>query len=330
MSEPLLRVEDLSLALDRHHGGATVVNRISFDVAAGGALGIVGESGSGKSLTLRAAMGLLPAAVEVGSGSISLNGEQLAFSGRAARRQRRRKLAMVFQDSLSSLDPVYSVGTQIAEVGRHVMGLPRARAWTRAVELLDLVGIREPQRRAHAYPHELSGGMRQRAMLAIALATEPQLLLCDEPTTALDVTVQAQVLELLAKLRRELGLTLIFVSHDLAVVRQLCDDLIVMYTGRLVETGPTAELLVAPRHPYTQGLLAATLDLDGPPGSVRPIPGSIPEPGRLPSGCSFRPRCTYATAECASFDMPLLPTSGQLATGLRESACLHWEKVAKR
>ncbi len=322
MNEPLLRVEDLTLALDRHHGGATVVDRVSFEVATGGALGIVGESGSGKSLTLRAAMGLLPAAVKVRSGSIKLGNEELAFTGRSARRQRRRQLAMVFQDSLSSLDPVYSVGAQIAEVCRHVMGMPRAKAWARAVELLDLVGIREPDRRAHAYPHELSGGMRQRAMLAIALATEPKLLLCDEPTTALDVTVQAQVLELLAKLRRELGLTLIFVSHDLAVVRQLCEDLIVMYTGRLVETGATAELLAAPRHPYTDGLLGATLDLDGAVGSARPIPGSIPEPGQLPSGCSFRPRCGYTTDECAAFDMSLLEVNA-----VRRSACIHWEEV---
>jgi peptide/nickel transport system ATP-binding protein len=325
MTEPLFKAENLTLALDRHHGGATVVDGVSFEVAPGGALGIVGESGSGKSLTLRAAMGLLPAAVEVRSGSVSLNGEQLAFAGRGARRQRRRQLAMVFQDSLSSLDPVYSVGTQIAEVGRHVMGQPRAKAWARAVELLDLVGIHEPQRRAHAYPHELSGGMRQRAMLAIALAADPKLLLCDEPTTALDVTVQAQVLELLAKLRRELGLTLIFVSHDLAVVRQLCEDLVVMYAGRLVETGPTAELLAAPRHPYTQGLLGATLDLDGAAGSARPIPGSIPEPGRLPSGCSFRPRCGYAGEECVAFDMSMLEVEAQ-----RRSACLHWEKVGAR
>jgi oligopeptide/dipeptide ABC transporter ATP-binding protein len=330
MSEPLLRVENLTLALDRYHGRATVVDDVSFEVAAGGALGIVGESGSGKSLTLRAAMGLLPTAVEVKSGSIKLNGQQLDFTGRAARRQRRKQLGMVFQDSLSSLDPVYSVGAQIAEVCRHVMDMPRAKAWARAVELLGLVGINDPGKRAHAYPHELSGGMRQRAMLAIALATEPKLLLCDEPTTALDVTVQAQVLELLARLRRELGLALIFVSHDLAVVRQLCEDLVVMYTGRLVETGPTAELLTTPRHPYSEGLLGATLDLDGAAGSARPIPGSIPEPGQLPSGCTFRPRCSYATDECAAFDMTLRSTSGPLATGLRESACLHWENVGAR
>jgi oligopeptide/dipeptide ABC transporter ATP-binding protein len=340
MSEPLLSVAGLTLSLDRHHGGVQVVDGVSFDVAKGGSLGIVGESGSGKSLTLRAAMGLLPAAVEVDAGSVTLAGEQLAFSGKAARRQRRHQLAMVFQDSLTALDPVYTVGTQITEVGRHVLGLSRAEASKRAIELLDRVGIREPQKRAHAYPHELSGGMRQRAMLAVALATEPTVLLCDEPTTALDVTVQAQVLELLAGLRRELGLSLVFVSHDLAVVRQLCDQLAVMYTGRIVESGPTEALLANPLHPYTRGLLDATIDLDTPTQAPRPIPGSIPEPGHLPTGCSFHPRCAYATEECALAEPALLPVAqpepgaggpltASTATATRRSACFHWTELAR-
>jgi oligopeptide/dipeptide ABC transporter ATP-binding protein len=319
MSEPLLRVTDLTVSLDRRGGGMRVVDAISFELAKGASLGIVGESGSGKSLTLRAIMGLLPSGVQVDGGSVTLDGEPLAFSGRAARRQRRRKLSMVFQDSLTALDPVYTVGAQIAEVGQHVMGLSHKAAWARAVELLDLVGIREPESRAHAYPHELSGGMRQRAMLAVALVTNPQVLLCDEPTTALDVTVQAQVLELLARLRRELDLSLIFVSHDLAVVRQLCDELAVMYTGRIVETGPTDQLLATPLHPYTRGLLDATIELDT-VEPAKPIPGSIPEPGNLPSGCSFHPRCGFATAECTTVDVKLMPVGvpqtvgGPLAT----------------
>jgi len=333
MSQPLLSVDDLSLSLDRPHGGARVVDHVSFQVGKGESLGIVGESGSGKSLTLRATMGLLPTGVNVDGGSVTLAGEPLAFSGRAARSQRRRQLAMVFQDSLAALDPVYTVGYQLSEVGSHVMGLSRKQSWARAVELLDLVGIREPQRRAHAYPHELSGGMRQRAMLALALATEPTVLLCDEPTTALDVTVQAQVLELLARLRRELGLSLVFVSHDLAVVRQLCEQLVVMYTGRIVESGPTEKLLREPLHPYTRGLLDATLDLDD-HERARPIPGSIPEPGRLPSGCSFHPRCTYATDECAVTDVKLTPVGGPQAadpaTPSRQSACLHWTELVPR
>jgi oligopeptide/dipeptide ABC transporter ATP-binding protein len=322
VSEPLLSVDELVLSLDAHHGGARVVDGVSFALARGGSLGIVGESGSGKSLTLRAVMGLLPSAVALDRGSVTLDGERLAITGRLARRQRRRRLAMVFQDSLAALDPVYSVGAQIAEVGRRVLGQPRSRAWDRAVELLDLVGIRDPERRAHAYPHELSGGMRQRAMLAMALATEPMILLCDEPTTALDVTVQAQVLELLADLRRRLGLTLVFVSHDLAVVRQLCEELAVMYTGRIVETGPTESVLARPLHPYTRGLIEATLDLDQPAGPPRPIPGSIPEPGRLPSGCSFHPRCGFASEECASTEVSLTAVSNA-----RHSACLHWQEL---
>lgn len=337
--KPLLSVSDLTVSLDRHKGGAHVVDTVTFDLTKGESLGIVGESGSGKSLTLRAVMGLLPSGTQVDRGTVTLDGVPLAFSGRTARRQRRRKLAMVFQDSLTALDPVYTVGAQIAEVGQHVMGLSRKSAWARAIELLDLVGIRDPDRRAHAYPHELSGGMRQRAMLAVALVTDPQVLLCDEPTTALDVTVQAQVLELLAKLRRELGLSLIFVSHDLAVVRQLCDRLAVMYTGRLVETGPTSDVLATPLHPYTRGLLEATIELDT-PGPARPIPGSIPEPGRLPGGCSFHPRCAFSTEECTVTDVSLVTVpqdvGGPLATDTatrtesRQSACLHWQELVDR
>ncbi|HEY4830773.1 MAG TPA: ABC transporter ATP-binding protein [Solirubrobacteraceae bacterium] len=327
MSDPLLNVEDLTLSLDRHHGGARVVDQVSFSVPRGGSLGIVGESGSGKSLTLRAVMALLPSAVALDMGTVTLAGERLALAGAGARKQRRRRLAMVFQDSLSALDPVFTVGNQVAEVGRHVLGLSRARAWERAVELLDLVGIRDPERRAHAYPHELSGGMRQRAMLAVALATEPEVLLCDEPTTALDVTVQAQVLALLGDLRRRLGLALVFVSHDLAVVRELCEELAVMYAGRIVETGPTEEVLAEPLHPYTRGLLDATIDLDQPERTVRPIPGSIPEPGRLPSGCPFHPRCRYATDECTTTEVSLTPVAAPEA---RQSACLHWRELATR
>ena len=343
MTEPLLTVSGLTLSLDAQHGGAQVVDDVSFSLERGATLGIVGESGSGKSLTLRAMMGLLPSAVRMDAGEITLAGETLARSGNRARRQRRHRMAMVFQDALAALDPVYTVGAQIAEASRRIVGLSRRDARTRAVELLDLVGIRDPQRRAGAFPHELSGGMRQRAMLAVALATEPEILLCDEPTTALDVTVQAQVLELLDDLRRRLGLSLVFVSHDLAVVRQLCDELVVMYTGRIVETGTTAGVLREPLHPYTEGLLSATLDLKRPTQATHPIPGVIPEPGRLPSGCSFHPRCGYATDECAHTDVALVPVGPRPAAiggtsdpvepagapAARTSACLHWTELAR-
>jgi oligopeptide/dipeptide ABC transporter ATP-binding protein len=338
MSSDALTVSGLSLSINARGGGggARVVDGVSFAVAKGGALGIVGESGSGKSLTLRAIMALLPAAVQLDAGTVSLAGQPLALAGRAARRQRRGRLAMVFQDALSALDPVHTVGSQVAEVGRCVRGLSRARAWENTIELLDLVGIRDPRRRAHAYPHELSGGMRQRVMLAIALATEPDVLLCDEPTTALDVTVQAQVLELLDDLRRRLQLALVFVSHDLAVVRELCEELAVMYAGRIVETGPTASLLARPLHPYTLGLLQATVDVDERERLPQPIPGNIPDPGRLPAGCSFHPRCRLATEECARTDVKLVVIGDSEGSrgrgrggGERASACIHWDRVSE-
>jgi len=329
MSTDALAVRDLSLSLDERSGGARVLDDVSFSVSRGRALGIVGESGSGKSLTLRAVMALLPSALRVDSGSVTLGGKPLALTGRAARRQRRGRLAMVFQDALSALDPVQTVGSQIAEVGRHVRGMSRAQAWEQTIELLGMVGIHQPRRRAHSYPHELSGGMRQRVMLAIALATEPEVLLCDEPTTALDVTVQAQVLELLDDLRKRLSLALVFVSHDLAVVRQLCDELAVMYTGRIVETGPTTPMLAQPLHPYTLGLMEATVDVDERERLPRPIRGTIPEPGRLPAGCSFHPRCPLATDECSRTDVRLLPVRDDRDAGDRASACLHWDRVRR-
>ena len=325
MKAPALSVGGLSVSVERPSGRFTAVDEVSFEVAPGGALGLVGESGSGKSLTLRALMSLLPPAARIDGGTVLLNGESLPLSGRAARRARRGLMAMVFQDPLSALDPVHTVGAQIAEVPRRVLGLSRRRSWDRALELLGLVGIPDPARRAKAYPHQLSGGMRQRVVIAIALASEPTVLLCDEPTTALDVTVQAQVLDLIDSLRARLHLTVVFVSHDLAVVRQLCDDLAVMYTGRLVETGPTAELLAHPRHPYTLGLLDALVDLDRPIGAPRPIPGVLPDLERLPSGCTFHPRCSFATGECAA----ARPDLEEILDGAaRASACIHHDRLA--
>ena len=261
---------------------------------------MVGESGSGKSLTLRALMALLPRGVRAERGVVELAGEALPFTGPGARRARRGRLAMVFQDPLSGLDPVYTVGTQVAEVPRRVLGASAAASRRRAVELLRLVGMPDPERRAHSFPHQLSGGMRQRVLIAMALASEPKVLLCDEPTTALDVTVQAQVLELLDDLRRRLGVAVVFVSHDLAVVRQVADELCVMYTGRVVETGPADEVLGHPAHPYTLGLLEAVVDLDDTAHSPLAIPGALPDLAHVPSGCPFHPRCRFASDDCAS------------------------------
>ena len=275
------------------------VRDVGFEVQAGGALGVVGESGSGKSLTLRALMGLLPPGVRAERGVVELAGEALPFAGPRARSARRGRLAMVFQDPLSGLDPVHTVGAQVAEVPRRVLGQPAAASRRRAVELLRLVGLPDPERRAHAFPHQLSGGMRQRVLIAMALASEPKVLLCDEPTTALDVTVQAQVLELLDDVRRRLGVAVVFVSHDLAVVRQVCDRLAVMYTGRVVETGRSADVLDHPAHPYTLGLLEAVVDLDDVDRMPVTIPGALPDLAHVPGGCPFHPRCRFASEDCA-------------------------------
>jgi oligopeptide/dipeptide ABC transporter ATP-binding protein len=324
----LLDVAGLSVRVGHRNRSYRVVDEVSLRLPAGRALGIVGESGSGKSLTLRALMALLPPAVWPEGGSVALAGALLPLAGRGARRARRRRMAMVFQDSLSALNPVQTVGAQIAEVPRLVLGMARRAAWARAIELLDLVGIPSPATRARAYPHQLSGGMRQRVAIAIALAAEPEVLLCDEPTTALDVTVQAQVLELIGSLRRRLGFALIFVSHDIAVVGQVCEEIAVMYTGRIVETGPVGEVLTSPAHPYTRALLAAVIDLDDGAAPAQPIPGAIPDPARLPAGCSFHPRCPLAGPECTVAPVPLLAVAG--AVGERLSACLHRDLVGRR
>ncbi len=324
----LLQVDGLSVRAGHRSRSYRVVDEVSLRLPAGRALGIVGESGSGKSLTLRALMALLPPSVWPDGGSVTLAGGRLPLAGRGARRARRRRMAMVFQDSLSALNPVQTVGAQIAEVPRLVLGMGRGAAWARAIELLELVGIPSPAARAHAYPHQLSGGMRQRVAIAIALAARPEVLLCDEPTTALDVTVQAQVLELIRSLRSQLGFALIFVSHDIAVIGQVCDEIAVMYTGRIVETGPVSEVLTAPAHPYTSALLAAVVDLDEGDAPPRPIPGTIPDPARLPPGCSFQPRCPLAGPECTVAPVPLLAVAG--AGGERLSACLHSDLVSQR
>jgi len=319
----LLEVTDLVVEMRRNRQRFLAVDGVSFSVERGRALGIVGESGCGKSATLRAIMGLLPSAGRVRSGSMAIDGEALGRGVRQAGRNRRHRLAMVFQDALSALNPVMTVGDQIAEAPRHVLGMSRGQARARALELLRVVGIPDPRRRLRAYPHELSGGLRQRVMIAIALSSEPAILLCDEPTTALDVTIQTQILALLNDLRVEEGLSLVFVTHDLGVVGQVCDDLAVMYAGHFVETGPVADVLGSPRHPYTLGLVASAIDVDTPDREPMAIPGSIPDPLRLPAGCPFHPRCSFATEECRATVVPLLP----VAAG-RWSACLHHGQLA--
>ncbi|MGA2528517.1 MAG: ABC transporter ATP-binding protein [Acidimicrobiales bacterium] len=322
---PLLEVEDLVVEVRRHRRSFRAVNGVSFSLERARALAIVGESGSGKSLTLRAIMGLLPASGSLASGRVIVDGVELeaAVRGHGRGHRQRERISIIFQDALSALNPVATVGHQIAEAPRHVLGLSRSAARARALELLYQVGIPDPERRYRAYPHELSGGTRQRVMIAIALSSDPSILLCDEPTTALDVTIQTQILALLAELRSARGLALVFVTHDLGVVGQVADDLAVMYTGRIVEKGPTAEVLAAPRHPYTAGLLAAAIDVDTPEREPLAIPGTLPDPQGLPSGCTFHPRCSFATPECTTTEVALAPVGTD-----RLAACLHSEALA--
>jgi oligopeptide/dipeptide ABC transporter ATP-binding protein len=318
MTGPALQIENLVVEVSRDHEQFRAVDGVSFAVERGKSIGLVGESGCGKSLTLRAIMGLLPDRAHVGAGRASVEGADLPLVGRGAAAARRGKVAMVFQDPGTALNPVMPVGAQIAEAPLKVLGQTRAQARVRALDLLRLVGIPDPERRLSCYPHELSGGMRQRVMIAIALSSEPEVLLCDEPTTALDVTIQAQILRLLVDLQEKMGLAIVFVTHELALVGQLCQDVSVMYAGRIVETGPTAQVLARPLHPYTLGLLSSAVDLGVEVTAPRPIPGSLPDPLRRPAGCSFHPRCFLATEECESADVALMALDD-----VRASACLH-------
>jgi len=316
LSPPLLDVRDLTVRFRTERGAFAAVDRLSFAVARGEFLGIVGESGSGKSVTARAVMGLIQPPGRVASGSIRFDGEELV--GRPdveLERLRGKRMAMIFQEPMSSLNPVFTVGEQIAEAVRRHDRLPRRAAWDRAVEMLAKVGIPSPGERATSYPHQLSGGMRQRVMIAMALACDPEILIADEPTTALDVTIQAQILDLLRQLRRELGLTMLLITHDLGVVAEHADRVLVMYSGRVIEQSPTAPLFARPLHPYTNGLLDSIPDLDHTIDELPAIEGVVPSPLALPPGCRFAPRCRYVEEACILADPPLR------AVGERDTAC---------
>jgi oligopeptide/dipeptide ABC transporter ATP-binding protein len=317
-----LEVRELAVEFGDGAARFTAVEDVSFSVADGGALGLVGESGCGKSITLRAVMGLLPAGAQVASGRLLAGGRELPLAGAGVRAARRRRVAMVFQDPSTGLNPVMRVGAQVAEAPRTVLRFSPRRARDRALELLAICGVPDPERRARAYPHQLSGGTRQRVMIAIALSSEPKILLCDEPTTALDVTIQAQILRLLQDLRKRMGLAIVFVTHNLAVVGELCDELAVMYAGRIVETGATRQVLDRPRHPYTFGLLRSAIDLDTPVSEPVPIPGLLPDPMHRPSGCAFHPRCWLAAPACTVTDVRL----EDIGTG-RQSACMNYQDL---
>jgi len=301
MAEPLLSVEHLTTEFVTDTGVLRAVDDVSFDLEAGGTLAVVGESGCGKSVTSLSILRLVQPPGRIVGGRIVFAGRDLrTLSERDMRGVRGAEVAMIFQEPMSSLNPVYTVGAQIEEAllvhGRR----DRRNAWPRVVELLDLVGIPAPAERAEAYPHQLSGGMRQRVMIAMALACEPRLLIADEPTTALDVTIQAQILELLARLRRELGMAVLLITHDLGLVAEFADAVVVMYAGRVVERGPTASLFAAPRHPYTRGLLRSVPSY-GDNLRARRLPtiaGMVPDLRALPSGCRFRDRCDAAQDRC--------------------------------
>jgi oligopeptide/dipeptide ABC transporter ATP-binding protein len=300
MDDVLLRVEGLAIGIRRPRRPDTrIIEDISFEIAPYERFGIVGESGSGKSITLRAIADLLPKGVTVLSGSIRYNGTELVGMPAAQRRQLMGpQIAMIFQEPMTALNPVVRVGGQIAEGPRRHLGLSKKAAAELAVKMMAKTGIPDPERRARAYPHELSGGLRQRIMIAMALSCEPKLLLCDEPTTALDVTVQHQVLRLLEQLCDDSGAALAFVTHDLAVVNQTCTDLAVMYAGHIVESGRVKDVFTDPRHPYTKGLLDSAPDFDQPERELIPILGFPPSLASRPPGCAFAPRCRHAVTGC--------------------------------
>ena len=292
--EPLLEISDLRIAFD----GRPTLHGVDLAIARGEALGLVGESGCGKSITWLASLGLLAGRARA-SGSVRLGGEDiLNASPRRLEALRGGRVAMIFQDPSSSLNPVLTIGRQIGEAVALHRGLSGAAQRAEAKRLLDIVGMPDSANRLAAYPHELSGGQSQRAMIAMALAGEPDLLVADEPTTALDTTIQAQILALIDGLRRDTGMALVLISHDLDAVAQTCERICVMYAGRIVEDAAVDTLFDAPRHPYTRGLIAALPVMDGPRRRLDPVPGTVPEPWNLPRGCAFVPRCGIATPIC--------------------------------
>ena len=331
----LLSIEDLTIAFAGRDAGrdagreggpaVRVVEGVSLQVPAGRTVGLVGESGSGKSVTALAVLRLLDDATVTGKVMLK-DRDLLLLPDQELRGVRGNRVSLVFQDPLTSLNPVMTVGAQVAEVVRLHEGASRKVAWARAVEMLALTGIPSPQERARAYPHELSGGMRQRVMIAMALACKPDLLIADEPTTALDVTIQAQILELLKKLQRELGMSILLITHDLGVVAETCDLVSVMYAGRIVESASVGQIFSRPRHPYTLGLLASIPGVDDVIDAkgrrrLRAIPGGVPSPGKHPPGCRFQDRCDRVLDQCRTQEPPLLPAgppgdeSAQLARG---------------
>lgn len=299
----LLTISDLSIAIDTGEGTVWPVREVSLSLAPGETLGLVGESGCGKTLTCLSITGLLKRPVRLAGGSIMLQGHELTVP--AERAFRHRQIGMIFQNPLSCLNPVRTIGWQVAEAYHLRTGAPMRAARREALALLERVGIPEPARRARDYPHQLSGGMNQRVMIAMAIAGNPALLVADEATTALDVTVQAQILALLKELQQEFGMGLLFVTHDLGLVAEVADQVAVMYAGRVVEHGAAGQVFSTPRHPYTSGLLACLPLVDEDVARLSPIEGMVPPLGAMPPGCAFAPRCAYVHARCLAAAPPL-------------------------
>lgn len=330
LNQHLLEISDLCTSFKTEDGMVRAVDGVSLHIDKGETLAVVGESGSGKSVTSLSIMRLLAKGGEVTNGKIFFNGEDLVTkSERQMQRIRGNRIAMIFQDPMTSLNPVYTVGSQIAEVIILHQNKSKREALKMAVDLLELVGIPDPASRAKNYPHELSGGMRQRVMIAMALSCRPELLIADEPTTALDVTVQAQMLDLIKDLQNKIGMGVLFITHDLGVVAEVADRVSVMYAGRVVEAANAQELFDTPKMPYTQGLLDSIPELGRSltKGNERleAIPGSVPNPASLPPGCAFHPRCKYAELSCTETD----PKLDLVATN-HWVRCLKWNEIPQR
>jgi oligopeptide/dipeptide ABC transporter ATP-binding protein len=308
--DPLLEIRDLTVTFPMRRGGLRAVDAVSLSIAKGTTLGLVGESGCGKTMTALACLGLVPEPGRVTAGEVLFEGRDLTrLREDEMAPLRGNRIAMIFQEPMTSLNPVMAVGDQIAEVFRIHRALPKAQARAAAVEMLARVRIGDPARRARDYPHQLSGGMRQRAMIAMALACKPDVLIADEPTTALDVTIEAQVLDLILGLRDEMGMAILFISHNLAVVSEIADEVAVMYAGRIVERAKAAHLFARPAHPYTAGLIATLPRIGAHRRRLPVIAGAVPDPAALPRGCRFQDRCALADDVCRTVDPPLAPLS---------------------